>query len=78
MKIGRLGAGRVLSSARERVYWPFMSRDIAHYVSYVCSCLKNQYPNVHRKAPLKPISTTCLFELVSIDYLHLEHSSGGY
>ena len=64
-KIGHLGAGWVLSSARERVYWPFMSKNIARYVSNVCSCLKNQHPNVHRKAPLKPISTTCPFELVS-------------
>lgn len=77
-KMGHLGAERVLSLARERFYWPFMSRDIAHYVANVCTCLKDRHPNVHRRAPLKPISTTCPFELVSIDYLHLERSSGGY
>ena len=77
-KMGHLGAERVLSLARERFYWPFMSKDIAHYVANVCTCLKDRHPNLHRRAPLKPISTTCPFELVSIDYLHLERSSGGY
>lgn len=77
-KMGHLGADRVISLARERFFWPFMSRDITHFVSNVCTCLKDRHPNVHRRAPLKPIRTTCPFELVSIDYLHLERSSGGY
>ena len=38
-KMGHIGAERVLSLARERFYWPLMSRDIAHYVAYVCKCL---------------------------------------
>ena len=78
LKMCHYGAERVLSSAREVFHWPFMSRDIAHYVANVCTCLKDRHPNLHRRAPFKTISTTCPFELVSIDYLHLEHSSGGY
>ena len=77
-KMGHLGADRVLSLARERFYWPFMSKDITHFVSNVCTCLKDRHPNVHRRAPLEPISATCPFESVSIDYLHLERSSRGY
>ena len=77
-KMGHYGAERVLSLARERFYWPFMSRDIAHYVANVFTCLKDRHPNLHRRAHLKTISTTCPFEMISIDYLHLERSSGDY
>ena len=75
-KMGHLGPERVIALARERFFWPRMSSDITHYVSEVCTFLKDKKPNFNRRAPMKPIVTTCPFELVSNDYLHLEKSSG--
>jgi hypothetical protein len=55
-----------------------MANDITHYVTKVCRCVKVRKPNVPQHALLTPIITTCPFEMVSIDYLHLEKSRGGY
>jgi transposase InsO family protein len=76
--MGHLGAERVVQLARERVFWPNMERDITHFVSRVCGCLKQRKPNKETRAPLQPISTSAPFELISIDFLHLERSVGGY
>jgi transposase InsO family protein len=76
--MGHLGTDRVLALARERFYWPRMAADIEHYVTKVCSCLKDKPPSLKSRAPLEPIETTHPFQLVSIDYLHLERSKGGY
>ena len=76
--MGHLGADRVIELARERFYWPFMRADITHYVTKVCQCLKQRKPAVHVNAPLQPIISTGLFQLVSMDFVHLEPSSGGY
>ena len=77
-EMGHLGAERVLQLARERFYWPYMQRDITHFVTRVCSCLKQRRPNISTRAPLQPVVTNAPFELISIDYLHLERSSGGH
>ena len=77
-EMGHLGAARVLQLARERFYWPGMERDITHFVTNVCGCLKQRKPVLPTCAPLNPIITSSPFELVSIDFLHLEKSSGGY
>ena len=76
--MGHLGADRVIELARERFYWPFMRADITHYVTKVCQCLKQPKPAVHVNAPLQPIISTGPFQLVSMDFVHLEPSSGGY
>ncbi|PIK48803.1 hypothetical protein BSL78_14341 [Apostichopus japonicus] len=76
--MGHLGAARVVQLARDRFYWPHLEADIEHYVTKVCRCLKQRQPNRNTKAPLVPIVTTAPFELVSIDFLHLERSKGGY
>lgn len=78
IKMGHLGIDRVVALAKDRFFWPGMAKDIHHFVSSVCTCLKDKRPNVSRRAPLLPIQTTCPFQLVSIDYLHLEKSSGGH
>ena len=64
--------------ARQRFYWPHMQSDIAFYISKVCRCLKQRVPALKPRASLQPITTSSPFELVSIDFLHLERSSGGY
>ena len=58
-----LGAERVLQLARGRFYWPLMQHDITHFVTKVCSCLKQRCQNISIRAPLQPIMTTAPFEL---------------
>ena len=48
-----------------------MQCDITYIVTRVCSCLK-------QRRPLQPVVTSAPFELISIDYLHLERSSDGH
>ena len=77
-EMGHLGVERVLHLARERFFWPRMKRDIAHYVTCVCSCLKQRRPHVAPRAPMVNIESSAPFELVSIDFVHLEKCTGGY
>ena len=77
-EMGHLGTDRVFQLARERFFWPRMYSDIEHFVSRVCTCLKDRRPVAHTKDPLQPITSSAPFEIVSIDFLHLEQSSGGY
>ena len=76
--MGHLGADRVIELARQRFYWPFMRADITHYVTKVCRCLKQRKPTTCITAPLEPITSTAPFQLVSMDFAHLEPRSGGY
>ena len=55
-----------------------MYSDIEHFVTKMCPCLKDRRPVTHHKEPLQPITSSAPFEIVSIDFLHLEQSSGGY
>ena len=76
--MGHLGADRVVELARQRFYWSFVRADITHYVTKVCHCLKQRKPATHVSAPLQLIISTAPFQLVSMDYVHLEPSSGRY
>ena len=76
--MGHLGVDRTLDLARERFYWPHMQRDIEYHIGHVCQCVKQKAPSLKTRAPLNPIVTTSPFELVTIDFLHLEKSRGGY
>jgi hypothetical protein len=73
-EMGHLGAERVVDLARERFYWPHMQRDIEHYISHRCSCLKNKRPQRLTRAPMVNLTSTAPFDLVSLDFLHLERS----
>ena len=83
-EMGHLGTDRVLDLVRQRFFWPRMQTDIehfirtSHFITNVCSCIKQKRPVLPIRAPLQPIMTTSPFELVSIDFLHLERSKGGY
>ena len=44
----------------------------------MCSCTKQKRPTFQARAPLQRIVTTSQFEMVSIDFLHLERSKGGH
>lgn len=77
-EMGHLGIERTLSLIRDRFYWPRMQKDVAHFVTCICECVKRKEPNKVTGAPLTTIKTTYPFELVSIDFLHLERCKGGY
>ena len=77
-KMGHLSAERVVQLAQERFYWPYLINDIEHYVKNVCQCLKQKKPNREQRAALVNIRSSEPFELVSVDYVHLDRSKGGY
>ena len=77
-EIGHSGAPREVQLVCERFYWPNMEDDITPFVTKVCPCLKQRQPCLYTKAPLHIVTTSYPFELVSIDFLHLEASFGGY
>ncbi|KAK7907779.1 hypothetical protein WMY93_016391 [Mugilogobius chulae] len=77
-EMGHLGAERTLGLIRDRFYWPKMQKDVEHFVMHACECLKRKRPNRANRAPLTSITTTYPFELVSIDFLHLETCKHGY
>lgn len=77
-EMSHVGTERVLHLARERFYWPFMSKEIGEYVTCKCPCIKSKKPVTHVRAPMGSITSNFPLELVCIDYLHLETSVGGY
>ena len=77
-EMGHLGTEKVINLARQRFYWPYMQSDIEFFIGNVCRCVKQKIPATKTQAPLQPITTTSPFELVSIDFTHLEKSRGGY
>ena len=77
-EMGHLGADRTVHLARQRFYWPWMQSDTEDFIGNRCQCIKQRRPVFHTRDPLKPIVTTAPFEMVSIDFLQLEKSSGGY
>ncbi|KAI5102914.1 hypothetical protein C0J45_6495, partial [Silurus meridionalis] len=55
-----------------------MQKETENFVMRVCECLKRKKPHKTSKAPLVPIQTTYPFQLVSIEFLHLETCKNGY
>ncbi len=76
--MGHQGLDQTMSLIRERFYWPQMHNDVDHYVTKSCVCLKQKKPCKETRAPLQNIVTTHPFELVSINFLHLDKYKGGY
>ena len=76
--MGHIGADKVVQLARERFFWPYMAKDIEHFVMKKCTCLIQRKPNVTTKAPMQSITSSAPLEILSLDFVHLETSSGGY
>lgn len=76
-QMGHQGTDRTISLIRDRFFWPYMQREIEQYVMS-CNCLKQKKPSRETRAPLTNIVTTQPFELVSVDFLHLDKCKGGY
>ena len=77
-EMGHLGVERTLHLIRERFFWPHMQRHVEHHINKVCSYVKRKRPQRAVRTPLTSIETTYPFELVSIDFMHLEKCKGGY
>ncbi len=76
--MGHQGVERTMSLVGDRFFWPKMQGEIEYFVTKCCTCLKQKKPSKETRAPLMNIVTTHPFELVSIDFLHLDKSKGGY
>ena len=77
-KMGHLASDRVECLARQRFYWPHMITDIIYFIKKKCSCVVSKKPNVQERAKLVPIGASYPFEVVSIDFLHLDKCKGGF
>ncbi len=77
-KLAHLGADRVVELARQRFFWPKMARDITNYVRKKCRCIADKKPNVAERAMLMPIETSYPFEVVAIDFIHLDKCKGNF
>ena len=77
-KLGHLGSERVEELARQRFYWPYMQSDIEKFVRETCRCVASKKPNIPERAPLIPIKSSAPFEMVCIDFLHLDQCQGGF
>ena len=75
--MGHLGVECVVNLTRDWFYWPQIQSDISHYINNVCKCVKQKRPAHQLRAPLQSITSSAPFELVSIDFLYLDKSSGG-
>ena len=76
--MGHIGVDHVLALIRERFFWPGMQADVEHYITQVCACLRQKKPHLKTRAPMRSIVTIAPFELISVDFVHLKQSSGGY
>ena len=64
--------------ARSRFYWLRMQQDITCFITNECSCIQLKKPSTSVRAPMESITTTAPFEMVLIDFLHLEKSQRGF
>ena len=55
-----------------------MAKHITHYIQHRCRCVVSKRPNIQEKAPLIPIESTHPFQIVAIDFLHLDKAKGGF
>ena len=54
-----------------------MEEEVRHFFNDQCPCVRQKKPDIQGNALLLPITLSALLEIVGIDFLHLEKSSGG-
>lgn len=69
---------RTLDLIQDRFYWPQMVKEVEHFVTEECECIKKKKQSKQTRAPLISIQSTYPFQLVSTDSLHLEKCKHGY
>ena len=74
-KMAHLCSEKTIELAQQRFYWPYMSKDIYYYIKKRCLCVTKRKPNVPERAALIPIESSSPFEMVSIDFLHLDKAN---
>nr|KAG5712759.1 hypothetical protein BaRGS_029814 [Batillaria attramentaria] len=74
---GHPGRDRTLSLLRDRFFWPGMAADVENWIQKCPRCIRRKTP-CNSRAPLVNIVTTQPLELVSVDFLTLETSKGGF
>ena len=74
--ISHPGRDRTASLVRERFWWPGMAHDVENWCKQCQRCLRRKAAG--NTAPLVNIITSQPLELVCMDYLLVETSSGGY
>jgi hypothetical protein len=77
-EMGHVSSDKVMALIRPRFYWPYMEKDVEKYTKTQCRCVKQKTPVKQVKEELTSIHTSSPFELLSLDFLELEKSSGGY
>ena len=75
--MGHLGPERVYQLSKDRFYWPFIQNDIGHFIHNCCRCVKQKPKHLPTRKPLQLITSSSPFDLISVDFVHLEQSSGG-
>lgn len=55
-----------------------MKEDVIHFIKHPCPFVTHKKPHIQGKAPFQPITSSAPLEIVGIDFLHLEKSSGGF
>ena len=73
---GHPGRDRTLSLIKDRFYWPGSTRDVEDWIANCGRCVRRKTHPL--RAPLVNITTNQPLELVSMDFLTLEKSLGGF
>ena len=76
--MAHLGADKVIELAQQRFYWPYMAKQITHYIRKKCRCIVNKKPNVPERAPLVSIEASRPFQMVAIDFCKMDKANGGF
>ena len=76
--LGHFGTAKTSSRVKERFFWPHMSLDIEEWCRNCLPCQRRKNPVPARRAPLQPIISSRLGELVTMDIVEYPLSSRGY